>query len=240
VVEGVSSTGDPDLDALLGIEAEEAVEAEAPSGSTVEVAPEETTVETAERPEDAPSEDAADAELALEEASEPGAPSVEASDDVAAAPIPVVEREDGSLLIADTYVVRGEGTREKPYEMGLDLLISVQDVYNPRQGRDELPAGLNRFKGKRVRIVGNMLFPLWAEETDELLLMKNQWDGCCVGVPPTPYDAVEVKLSDAVDLSRMGSSYGPVEGTFDVEPYIRSNWLLGLYVMEDARLVDGG
>ena len=160
---------------------------------------------------------------------EPGVPDVEV-------PEAVVEREDGTLLVAGTYVVRGEGTKEKPYEIGMDLLLSAQDVYDPRRGMKDLPAWTSRFNGRVVRITGNLLIPLWAEETDELLLMKNQWDGCCVGVPPTPYDAVEVTLSKRVAMSSLREPYGSVVGTFKVDPYIRSGWLLGLYVMTDARV----
>jgi hypothetical protein len=64
--------------------------------------------------------------------------------------------------------------------------------------------------------------------------MQNPWDGCCLGVPPTPYDAIEVKLAT---MQRMGNSptgYGQVEGVFKVDPYIVSGWLLGLYLIENA------
>ena len=67
--------------------------------------------------------------------------------------------------------------------------------------------------------------------------MQNPWDGCCIGVPPTPYDAVEVKLAKAAD-NLMMTGFGPVEGRFVTDPYIVSGWLLGLFLLEDARLVE--
>ena len=45
-----------------------------------------------------------------------------------------------------------------------------------------------------------------AESADASLMMLNQWDGCCIGVPPTPYDAIEVKLKEAAKATR-GSNH---------------------------------
>lgn len=248
----------PDLDELLGTQDEEApvadaqgapiAETEVPDPTDAEPGAQESELEIAaiDEPEvselqdsdvviGSPDDEGETVELAGATNDDAPMPEVELSEAVGV-PVAVQEQEDGSLLINGAYVVRGEGTTEKPYELGLDLLVSVQDEYNPRKGKSELPAWLDRFQGKQVRVVGNLLFPLWADETDEVLLMKNQWDGCCVGVPPTPYDAIEVKLAQAVDLSRVAADYGTIEGRFEIEPYIRSNWLLGLYVIDGAKL----
>jgi hypothetical protein len=75
-------------------------------------------------------------------------------------------------------------------------------------------------------------------ETKELLVMLNQWDGCCIGVPPTPYDAIEVKLTEPAKRGGKHATfnYGTVEGRLKVEPYLVENWLVGLYLLEDAQL----
>jgi hypothetical protein len=77
---------------------------------------------------------------------------------------------------------------------------------------------------------------MFVEQPRELLSMLNQWDGCCIGVPPTPYDAVEVHMKDVVSKEERLATYGSVEGTFAVKPYLAGDWLVGLYVMENAKL----
>ena len=68
-----------------------------------------------------------------------------------------------------------------------------------------------------------------------MIVMLNQWDGCCIGIPPTPYDAVEVKLDAPVAPGqRHALRYGTVKGILTVEPYLIENWLVGLYLMDDA------
>jgi len=91
--------------------------------------------------------------------------------------------------------------------------------------------------GKVVRMEGFVAFPLIQPQANELILMLNQWDGCCIGVPPTPYDAIEVKLAEPVKATggHQSFSYGSVTGIFKVEPFLIDNWLAGLYLLEDAR-----
>jgi hypothetical protein len=90
--------------------------------------------------------------------------------------------------------------------------------------------------GKTVRLTGHVAFPMTTKEPRELLSMLNQWDGCCIGTPPTPYDAVEVALTDTVVGDDRFATTGKVVGTFHVKPYLQGDWLIGLYVMEDAKL----
>ena len=79
--------------------------------------------------------------------------------------------------------------------------------------------------------------PVVAPTASECLLMLNQWDGCCIGVPPTPYDAVEVRLATEMKgWKRHTINFGTIEGTFKVEPYLVENWLVGLYLFENATL----
>lgn len=152
-----------------------------------------------------------------------------------AAPSRLAVNEDGSLLIDGRITIPGAGTAERPYVLDWPVLTGVGREYKPEKGMDELPEWLTALEGKRVRLTGHIVLPLVAKATDELLLTMNPWDGCCVGVPPTPYDALEVSLSEAVSMSG-ASMYGAMEGTFRVDPYIVDGWLLGLYLLEDAEV----
>lgn len=149
-------------------------------------------------------------------------------------PDAVERREDGTYLIGGTHVVTGEGTVEKPFEVSWEMLISASRVYRPKQGKHDLPEWAGLLNGKQVRITGFIAFPFVADAASECLLMLNQWDGCCIGVPPTPYDAVEVKLGVPLDLTRQAINYGSIRGVFTVDPYLVNDFLVGLYVMDDG------
>lgn len=148
------------------------------------------------------------------------------------------KQADGSLLIDEKYTVTGSGTKEDPYRLPWSLLVSAARVYEPREGRNELPERVTFLNGKWVQMDGFIAFPLMAESSDELLFMLNQWDGCCIGVPPSPFDAVEVTLVAPVKMEGGINifNYGTITGKLKVDPYVVNNWLVGLYLMEDAQL----
>lgn len=148
----------------------------------------------------------------------------------------VEKQADGSVLVDGKYVVKGEGTKEKPYEVTWEMLVSVQDDYDPRKGQKKLPGRIMILDGKWVKMTGYVAFPLAVEDPKELLSMLNQWDGCCIGVPPTPYDAIEVRLGDSVPKDDRLATFGAVTGKLSVKPYLVGEWLVGLYIMDDAKL----
>jgi hypothetical protein len=152
--------------------------------------------------------------------------------------VAISRQDDGSLLLDNRFVVRGEGTAEKPYEIAWEFLVSTSETYKPRLGQKKLPDWLELINNKYVRITGFIAFPLMAQSPDEMLVMLNQWDGCCIGVPPTPYDAVEIKLKNAVRGDDRLKTFGTVEGLFSVDPYLVKDWLIGLYLMKDAKLIN--
>lgn len=145
-------------------------------------------------------------------------------------------REDGAILADKRFVIRGQGTKEKPYVVTWDMLVSASELYDPRRGKLKLPERIKMLDGKYVKVVGYVTFPIVAEGPNEMLAMLNAWDGCCIGVPPTPYDAVEVRLAQPASAEQMLMSWGSVTGKFKVEPYLAADWLLGLYLMQDAVL----
>lgn len=151
-------------------------------------------------------------------------------------PADIQTKDDGSLLIDKRFVVKGKGTREEPYKVTWDLLVSAQEDFQPKQGRKNLPQRVMMLDGKHVEISGNIAFPMMAQEPRELLAMLNPWDGCCIGIPPTPYDAVEVSLKSTVTGDARFTTFGSVKGVLKVDPHMVGNWLVGLYVMKDGEL----
>ena len=150
-------------------------------------------------------------------------------------PSKFVRLADGSISIDDAWTITGEGSKETPYEITWEFLSSAQETYMPRLAEKKLPARIAFLSGKHVRISGYLAFPLIAPTASECLVMLNQWDGCCIGVPPTPYDAVEVKLGISMKgWKKHTLNFGAVSGVFRVEPYLVENWLVGLYMLEGA------
>lgn len=150
-------------------------------------------------------------------------------------------RGDGTTLVDDRFILKGAGTREDPYLITWEMLVSAQETYQPRLGRKIIPDRLKMLDGKWIRIAGFIAFPLMAQSQDEMLMMLNQWDGCCIGVPPTPYDAIEVKLKSAARGDDRLRVSGSVTGILRVDPYLVKDWLVSLYLMDDAELkVDTG
>ena len=126
---------------------------------------------------------------------------------------------------------------EDPYRVTWECLTSASQTYIPRLQQNIIPQRVAMLDGKWIRIEGYMAFPLMLQESSEILAMLNQWDGCCIGVPPTPYDAIEVKLAVPVKPGRRHTyNFGTVTGKFKVDPYLVENWLVGLYQLESASL----
>lgn len=145
-----------------------------------------------------------------------------------------VQKPDGSLLVDGRFVVKGLGTHDHPYEIPWELMTSVEQLFDPRSGKKEIPGRVAFLHTKHVRVSGYIAFPVLLKQPRELLAMLNQWDGCCIGVPPTPYDAVEVQLNKAVTGNNLTAIAGGVVGVFQVKPYVMGDWLVGLYLMEKA------
>ena len=144
--------------------------------------------------------------------------------------------QDGDSIIADAeFRIRGNGTQEAPYLVSGELLASASDGYRPSLGERSIPQRVAALDGQWIQIDGYVAFPLGGADTSELLVMLNQWDGCCIGIPPTPYDAIEVSLEKAVPPGERHSiSFGTLTGKLLVSPYLVENWLVGLYLMDDA------
>jgi hypothetical protein len=153
----------------------------------------------------------------------------------------LVRNADGSITADGKYRIQGEGTREKPYRIDWDCLASAGKTFIPRLKENGIPQRVAMLDGAWVRIEGYVAFPLMLQETREVLCMLNQWDGCCIGVPPSPYDAIEVQLLEPLKPNRRHAfQFGTVTGRLRVDPMLVENWLVGLYRMEEAELKQEG
>lgn len=133
------------------------------------------------------------------------------------------------------FKVLGSGTKDAPYRVTWELLTSAYESYRPREGKNEIPEWVQMLHDKYVKISGYLAFPMLTGEVDEALVMLNQWDGCCLGVPPSPYDSIEVRLAYTMTAERGAfTPFGAVEGKLLVDPYLVNGWLVGLYLMEEA------
>ena len=148
-----------------------------------------------------------------------------------------LQRNDKDELLADgRFTIPGAGTQANPYRVEWDLLASAAQSYRPNLNERKIPQRIAALDGAWVEVSGYVAFPL-PQDTSEMIVMLNQWDGCCIGVPPTPYDAIEVKLDEAAQPGQRHTlKYGTVTGEFVVEPYLIENWLVGLYLMNNAKV----
>jgi len=147
----------------------------------------------------------------------------------------IVRLEDGTIRADRRFTIRGSGAARDPYRVTWELIMSASETFQPRLGEFEIPQRVAMLHGKHVRIEGFAAFPSASFDPREMLMMLNQWDGCCIGVPPTPFDAIEVQLKAAPAQRRPAVSYyGTVTGLFSVEPFLIDSWLVGMYLMDEA------
>ncbi len=147
-----------------------------------------------------------------------------------------VRRADGAILLDDRFIVRGAGTADDPYRVTWELLVSAQEVYRPRAGQKKLPRRVTFLHNKHVRLAGFVAFPIASNNPRECLVMLNEWDGCCIGVMPTAFDAVEVRLGKAATADQRLATHGELRGVFKVDPFEDAGWLISLYLMDDGTL----
>ncbi|MEM7229872.1 MAG: hypothetical protein AAF432_13765 [Planctomycetota bacterium] len=132
----------------------------------------------------------------------------------------------------------GDGSQADPYIIDFDVLGTAYHTYRPADDVYEMPDLVTGIDGSWVILTGYHIFPAAMPEIPELLITKTEWDGCCIGLPPSPYDGVEVRLAAAVSplLLRSGP-IATVSGRLKIDPYLHDQWLLSLYIIEDAQIV---
>jgi hypothetical protein len=158
------------------------------------------------------------------------ADAVTPSDD-ALAPFDPANPVDGA------YILGGSGTADDPYQITWDLLLLAAQTYVPREGRTDMPPRVQAMDGAHIKIEGYFAFPLASTDSREVLFMLNMWDGCCIGVPPSPYDAIEVRLKEPMGSGgKQFVNYGTLTGVLKVDPFVQDGWLLGIYLMQEGSI----
>jgi hypothetical protein len=150
----------------------------------------------------------------------------------------LVERLDGrSIRLDDRFILTGNGTERDPYTISWELLASARDSIDAAKGALEPPPYIELLDGAWVRIDGYYSTPLATEEVTEVLLTLNRWDGCCIGLPPTPFDCVETSLRKPINMrNKHLVRFGTVTGRMGIQPFAIGNWLMGLYRLDKATL----
>ncbi|MDP1662488.1 MAG: hypothetical protein Q8L55_11305, partial [Phycisphaerales bacterium] len=105
-------------------------------------------------------------------------------------------RIGNELVIDGRFRVKGAGTEKDPYVVPFELLMSAADIYDPRKGLTKMPQRVAFLHEKYVKLNGYIAFPISSTDPRQALVMFNQWDGCCIGVPPSTYDSIETNLSE--------------------------------------------
>jgi len=132
----------------------------------------------------------------------------------------------------------GTGSERDPYRINWPLLMAAERGA-AADGAITVPPAIARYDGTHVEISGYLAPPVAVEQTSELLVMRNRWDGCCIGTPPTAFDCVEVTLTKSVPVrGRHLIAYGTIRGRLRIEPFRVGRYLLGLYRIEEGS-VDG-
>jgi len=149
----------------------------------------------------------------------------------------ITKLPDGAIEIDDRFTIRGKGSEREPFIIPWELMLSAKEVYVPRDGRTVIPGRVEMLQSTWVSITGYVMLPTVRDRVREFVMMQNQWDGCCIGVPPTPYDSIEITLAEPIDFGFGGRQYATVTGRMRVEPYLfAERMLLGLFAIEDARI----
>jgi hypothetical protein len=103
----------------------------------------------------------------------------------------------------------------------------------------QIPESIRKLDGKVVRIRGFMV-PLKesAEKTTEFLITRSQ-PSCCFGGATGLSEIVTVKASGKGVFVKMDDAVA-IEGTLHVGPITESGWIVGIYQMEDGKMVEAG
>ncbi|MBM4007664.1 MAG: hypothetical protein FJ292_08940 [Planctomycetes bacterium] len=151
-----------------------------------------------------------------------------------------IERKpDGTIELDGRFMVTGSGTEQDPFVISWPLVFSASETIDAAAGKLAAPVHIDFLNGQWVQLSGYLAPPLWGEQTSELLVMKNRWDGCCIGLPPTPFDCIEASLAAPLKLGAQHTiSFGTVRGRLMVEPFKAGVFLLGLYRLEDASIAE--
>ena len=147
-----------------------------------------------------------------------------------------IERIDHQTVRIDgKYVVRGSGSKSDPYQITWELLTSAARTVDASKSIYEVPGRIADLRGAWVQISGYWAPPLQVFQTKEAMFMLNKWDGCCIGLPPTPFDSIEATFTKPFAVQGQHLyRYGTIKGRLEIEPFAAGMFLLGFYRLHDA------
>ena len=151
-------------------------------------------------------------------------------------PLEITRRIDARTLELDgRFRLVGNGTGDDPYRISWELLTSASRYVDPARGSLVPPPWVRAIDGACVEISAYYSSAVRVQFARHLLLTLNRWDGCCIGLPPTPFDAIDVSMREPVSLGGLHLvRFGTFRGRLVVEPLDVAGYLIGLYRLEDA------
>ncbi len=148
----------------------------------------------------------------------------------------VIRIDARTIQLDGRFDVSGTGSTADPYKITWPLMMSAQSGATP-DGAISVPKYISLLDGTSIEISGYLAPPVACDLTEELLVMRNRWDGCCIGTPPTPFDCIEVRLDKAVPIKgKHLIQYGTIRGVLRIEPFSAGKYLLGLYRIEHGQV----
>ena len=151
-------------------------------------------------------------------------------------PNEVVRRiDDRTLELDGRFRVVGNGTADDPYRISWELLTSAGAFIDAGRKALTPPPWVRLLDGTYIEISGYYSTAVRVALARNLLLTLNRWDGCCIGMPPTPFDAVDMTMRTPMSMQGLHLfRFGTFRGRFMVEPFEAGGFLLGLYRLEDT------
>jgi hypothetical protein len=151
-------------------------------------------------------------------------------------PSDVVRRIDERTVELDgRYRVTGNGSANDPYVISWELLTSASEFIDLAQNARTPPPWVRLLDGTYVQISGYYSTAVRVSVAKNLLLTLNRWDGCCIGVPPTPFDAIDIDMRAPLPMGGLHLiRFGTFRGQLRVETVEAASYLLGFYRLEDA------
>jgi len=132
----------------------------------------------------------------------------------------------------------GAGTERQPFRVSWEMLGQASGHVRSDGTTDGMPRTLELLGDTWIELSGYYAPAIMAPSTDEVVFMVNRWDGCCIGLPPTPYDSALVKTRLPIDFSLQHQiRFGTMRGRLVLEPFALGGLVLGLYRIEDAELL---
>ncbi|MFZ9914727.1 MAG: hypothetical protein ACO3IB_05240 [Phycisphaerales bacterium] len=154
-------------------------------------------------------------------------------------PEDIVRRIDARTLELDgRFRITGNGSAEDPYSIPWELLTSAMGIVSAESGALVAPPWVRLVDGTYVEISAYYSTPVRVRLATNVLLTLNRWDGCCIGLPPTAFDAIDAAMREPIDMKGLHLiRFGTFRGRLVVEPIAAGGYLLGLYRIEDATFV---